>query len=43
MLLYNFVPNCRNESVVLSEFGRLDTASFCLAHLYTYRYRYLPT
>ncbi len=38
MLLYNFVPNCRNESVVLSEFGKLDTARFCLAHLYTNRW-----
>ncbi len=37
MLLYNFVPNCRNESVVLTEFSKLDTARFCLAHLYTYR------
>jgi hypothetical protein len=38
MLLYNFVPNCRNESVVLAEFGKLDTARFCLAHLYTNRW-----
>lgn len=37
VLLRNFVPNCRNESVVLTEFTRLDTARFCLAHLYTYR------
>jgi len=36
-LLNNFVPNCNNDSVVLNQFSKFDTSSYCLAHLLTYR------
>ncbi|XP_023332807.1 disintegrin and metalloproteinase domain-containing protein 10 homolog [Eurytemora carolleeae] len=35
--LKNLVPGCNNEGVVLSQFSKLDTSAFCLAHLLTYR------
>lgn len=36
-ILKNFLPDCENKGVVLSEFSKLGTGSFCLAHLLTYR------
>ena len=36
-ILRNFLPDCENKGVVLSEFSKLGTGSFCLAHLLTYR------
>jgi len=37
ILLKDFLPGCKNQDVVLSEFSRLDTSSYCLAHLFTNR------
>jgi len=36
-ILENFLPDCENKGVVLSEFSKLGTGSFCLAHLLTHR------
>jgi len=36
-ILRNFLPGCENKAVLLSEFSKLNTAGFCLAHLLTYR------
>jgi len=36
-LLRGFMPGCRNESIVLNNFGQMDTSPFCLAHLITHR------
>jgi len=35
--LRNFLPACENKAVLLSEFSKIGTAGFCLAHLLTYR------
>ena len=31
-ILKNFLPDCENKGVVLSEFSKLGTGSFCLAN-----------
>eukprot|EP00092_Neocalanus_flemingeri_P004719 GFUD01005084.1.p1 GENE.GFUD01005084.1~~GFUD01005084.1.p1 ORF type:complete len:416 (-),score=117.14 GFUD01005084.1:751-1998(-) len=36
-ILRNFLPGCENKAVVLNEFSKIGTASFCLAHLLTFR------
>lgn len=36
-MMSNFVPNCKNESVVLKQFSQFDFSGYCLAHLLTYR------
>ena len=36
-ILKNFLTGCENKGVVLTEFSKLGTGSFCLAHLLTFR------